>query len=82
MELNLQFAGVCADLESFISARNQSTHPQVMAGAGKRHSSQHFEGSRNRSENNLKTRWMSKAGPGVALKSIKISERTGGLKAA
>lgn len=40
MKLNLQFAGVCADLEIAISARNQSLGPQVLAGAGKGHSSQ------------------------------------------
>lgn len=53
MELNLQFAGVSADLEVFISGRNQSPHPQVLAGAGKGQSSQHFGGPRNRSEKKI-----------------------------
>lgn len=78
MELKLLFADVCDNLEVVISARN----PQVLAGAGEGQSSQHSGGSRNRPEENLETRWKIKAGPGVALKSIKHRERIEALKAA
>lgn len=85
MELNLQFAGVCADLEIAISARNQSLGPQVLAGAGKGHSSQDtaFWGVQGgEQEKKIETRWKIKAGPAVALKSTTHRERIEGLKAA